>query len=168
MLPMLESGQFADYKLTCEDQTLNVHKVVLAARSPKMVEKMMLHQEAAVIEDTDIDTLRLLVKFLYSGQVDINDISPTRIIKLLSAAETYQVEMVKEGLEAALMENVDTETVVDFLIIGEELQLVDLKTIALKFIGQRSAEMKQREDFRSKLKDYPNLMMELFEVAAAN
>ena len=44
----------------------------------------------------------------------------------------HQVEMVKEGLEAALMEHVETETVVDYLIIGEELQLVDLKAITLK------------------------------------
>ena len=66
--------------------------------------------------------------------------------------------MVKEGLEGALMEAVDTETAVcslsyvsrieqgclivhcldldlfqvDYLIIAEELQLVDLKAVALK------------------------------------
>ena len=33
MLPMFESGQFADYKLVCEEQTLDVHRVVLAART---------------------------------------------------------------------------------------------------------------------------------------
>ena len=40
--------------------------------------------------------------------------------------------MVKEGLEGALMEAIGTETVVDYLIIAEELQLVDLKAVALK------------------------------------
>jgi hypothetical protein len=67
--------------------------------------------------------------------------------------------------------------------------------MALRFIGQRSREMKERDDFRStmrglerpslntlllvllalltprpraKLKDYPHLMMELFEAAAGN
>merc|ERR1712112_810854 len=101
-----------------------------------------------VITNIDIETLKLLVKFMYTSLVDISNISPAVIIKLLGAAETYQVEMVKEGLEGALMEAIGTETVVDYLIIAEELQLVDLKTVALKFIGQRSKEMKQRDDFR--------------------
>ena len=29
LLPMLESGQFSDYKLQCGDETIDVHKVVL-------------------------------------------------------------------------------------------------------------------------------------------
>ena len=29
LLPMLESGQFSDYKLQCGDEIINVHKVVL-------------------------------------------------------------------------------------------------------------------------------------------
>jgi len=168
LLPMLETGQLSDYKLQCGEEVLDVHKMILAARSPFFVEIMMKNPHQCVITNIDIDTLKLLVKFMYTSLVDISNISPAVIIKLLGAAETYQVEMVKEGLEGALMEAIGTETVVDYLIIAEELQLVDLKTVALKFIGQRSREMKQREDFRMKLKDYPHLMMELFEVAAGN
>ena len=29
LLPMLESGQFSDYKLQCGDEIIDVHKVVL-------------------------------------------------------------------------------------------------------------------------------------------
>ena len=66
---------------------------------------------------------------MYTSLVDVSNISPALIIKLLGAAETYQVvwrlmclmskaenvfkvEMVKEGLEGALMEGIETETVV--------------------------------------------------------
>jgi len=168
LLPMLESGQFSDYKLQCGDEIIDVHKMILAARSPFFVELMMKNPQHCVLTNIDMETLRLLVKFMYTSLVDVSNISPALIIKLLGAAETYQVEMVKEGLEGALMEGIETETVVDYLIIAEELQLVDLKAVALKFIGQRSSEMKQRDDFRLKLKDYPHLMMELFEVATGN
>merc|ERR1719210_1297186 len=101
---------------------------------------MMKNPQHCVITNIDMETLRLLVKFMYTSLVDVSNISPALIIKLLGAAETYQVEMVKEGLEGALMEGIETETVVDYLIIAEELQLVDLKAVALKFIGQRSSE----------------------------
>lgn len=168
MLPMLETGQFADYKLECEGQTIDIHKVVLAARSTRFVEVFMQNPNIYVVADADLETLQRLIKFMYTGMVDIKEINPNRIIKLLSAAETYQVEMVKEGLEAALMGALALDTAVDYLIIGEELQLADLKAVALRFIGQRSREMREREDFRNKLKDYPHLMMELFEAASGN
>jgi len=168
MLAMLETGQLSDYKLQCEDEVLDVHKMILAARSPFFVEIMMKNPEQCVITNIDMETLRLLVKFMYTSLVDISNISPRVILKLLKAAETYQVEMVKEGLEGALMEGIDKETVVEYLIIAEELQLFDLKAAAVNFIGQRSKEMKQRGDLRLKLKDYPHLMMELFEAVAGD
>jgi len=168
MIPMLETGQYSDYKLVCGDNTYNVHKVVLSARSTRFVELFIQYPDSYVIQDIDDESLVTLIKFLYSGIVSVANINPTRIIKLLSAAEKYRVEMVKEGLEAALMEALDLNTVVDYLIIGEELQLADLKSVALRFIGARSREMREREDFRAKLKDYPHLLMELFEAASGN
>jgi len=166
MLAMLETGQLSDYKLHCDEEVLDVHKMILAARSPLFVEIMMKDPQQCVITNIDMETLKLLVKFMYTSMVDISNISPRVILKLLNAAETYQVEMVKEGLEGALMEAIDTETVVEYLIIAEELHLVDLKSVAIKFIGQRSREMKQRSDLRMKLKDYPHILMELFEAVA--
>jgi len=168
MLPMFETGQFADYKLSCEGTTIDVHKVILAARSPKFVEMMIQQPTIAVIQNVDLETLHLLIKFMYTGIVDITEINPNRIIKLLSAAEQFQVEMVKEGLEAALLAALAIQTAVDYLIIGEELELKDLKAVTIKFIGKNGREMREREDFRSKLKDYPHLMMELFEAASGN
>jgi len=168
MLSMMETGQLSDYELICEGKAYKVHKLILAARSTKCVELMLINPQTSVIKDLDEDTLNLLLKFMYSGIVDVANINPTRIIKLLSAAEKYQVEMVKEGLEAALMDALDLNTVVDYLIIGEELELADLKSVALRFIGARSREMREREDFRLKLKDYPHLLMALFEAASGN
>merc|ERR1719239_962763 len=111
MLAMLETGQLSDYKLQCEDEVLDVHKMILAARSPFFVEIMMKNPEQCVITNIDMETLKLLVKFMYTSLVDISNINPALIIKLLSAAESYQVEMVKEVLEGALMEGIGTETV---------------------------------------------------------
>ena len=61
MLPMLESGQLSDYKLQCENEILDVHKVILAARSPFFVEQMMKNPEQCVITNIDMETLKLLV-----------------------------------------------------------------------------------------------------------
>ena len=86
-------------------------QMILAARSPFFVELMMKNPQHCVITNIDMETLRLLVrtpgfspsevkpfvnslsqvKFMYTSLVDVSNISPALIIKLLSAAETYQV-----------------------------------------------------------------------------
>ena len=86
-------------------------QMILAARSPFFVELMMKNPQHCVITNIDMETLRLLVRFLSSGPskakhfvnsvsqvkfmytslVDVSNISPALIIKLLGAAETYQV-----------------------------------------------------------------------------
>ena len=70
---------------------------------------------------------------MYSGRVDVDGINPAKIMKLLTAADLYQashlnkyvfiithhldqVEHVREGLEATLMENIEEDTAVDYLI----------------------------------------------------
>ena len=71
---------------------------------------------------------------MYSGRVDVDNINPAKIMKLITASDLYQVminregsvffvnqgflkvENVREGLEATLMENVKEDTAVDYLI----------------------------------------------------
>ena len=64
MLAMLETGQLSDYKLQCEDEVLDVHKMILAARSPFFVEIMMKNPQQCVITNIDKETLKLLVKIM--------------------------------------------------------------------------------------------------------
>jgi len=168
MLSMLESGQLSDYRLKCGEEVVEVHKMILAAKSPYFVELIMKNPDECEITNVDIETLKLLVRFMYTSLVDVANISPSLILRLLKAAETYQVEMVREGLESALMERVELETVVEYLTIAEELNMVDLKAVALKFVTANSSVVKKRDDFRLKLRDYPDLLMELFQAISGN
>merc|ERR1712107_113391 len=168
MLSMLESGQLSDYKLKCGEEVVEVHKMILAAKSPYFVELIMKNPDECEITNVDFETLKLLVRFMYTSLVDVANISPFLILRLLKAAETYQVEMVREGLESALMERVELETVVEYLTIAEELNMVDLKAVALKFVTANSSVVKNRDDFRLKLRDYPDLLMELFQAISGN
>ena len=64
MLAMLETGQLSDYKLQCDEEVLDVHKIILAAKSPLFVEIMMKNPEQCVITNIDMDTLKLLVNYI--------------------------------------------------------------------------------------------------------
>ena len=76
------------------------------------------------------------------------------------------MELVREGLEATLIENTELDTAVDYLIFSEELRFSNLKRVVGRFICDKSREMRSRSDF-AKLKQYPHLVMELFEQASA-
>ena len=55
---MIWSGQFSDYKLQCGAEIIDVHKMILAARSPFFVELMMKNPQHCVITNIDMETLR--------------------------------------------------------------------------------------------------------------
>ena len=46
---------------------------------------------AALIRDVDSSTLQILLLFMYSGRVEVEGINPAKIMKLLTAADLYQV-----------------------------------------------------------------------------
>ena len=57
LLPMIWSGQFSDYKLQCGAEIIDVHKMILAARSPFFVELMMKNPQHCVITNIDMDSI---------------------------------------------------------------------------------------------------------------
>ena len=143
-----------------------VHRAIVATKSHVLMNVMSLQNSPMLIRDVDSGTLEILLRFIYSGKIVAGGINPAKIMKLLTAADLYQVELVKEGLEASLMENIQLDTAVDYLIFSEELQLTNLRRVVSKFICNKAREMKARADF-GKLKQYPHLVMELFEHASA-
>jgi len=163
---LFETGKFSDYIIQCEGIEFKVHRCIVATKSLVLMNVMSLQSSPMLIRDVDSGTLTLLLRFMYSGKFDISGINPAKIMKLLTAADLYQVELVREGLEVTLMENVELDTAVDFLIFSEELQFSNLRRTVSKFICDNAREMKARPDF-GKLKQYPHLVMELFEHASA-
>ena len=90
-LQLLETGQFADYQIECEGTTFQVHRMMVAARSPVLMRIISTTHSPLVVSDVDSRTMHALLQFIYTGNVDVEDISPASIVKLLSAADLYQV-----------------------------------------------------------------------------
>jgi len=165
-LELLQTGELSDYRLECEGTVAQVHKVILAAKSPVFRRMMKMEPSKWVVRDVDSFTLRLLLHFIYTGTVEMRDINPETIMKLVSAANIYQVDYIKEGLQASMAENITEDTAVDYLIYSDELQLMDLKKVVNKFICSKAKEMKERTDFKTKLSQYPHLILDLFSAAS--
>lgn len=164
-LELLQTGELSDYRIECEGTVAQVHKIILAARSPVFRRIIKLEPVKRVVRDLDSFTLRMLLHFIYTGTVELRDINPDTIMKLVSAANIYQVDFLKEGLQASMATNITEDTAVDYLIYSDELQLLDLKKVVNTFICSKAKVMKERTDFKTKLSQHPHLILDLFSAA---
>jgi len=164
-LELLQTGELSDYRLECDGTVAQVHKIILAAKSPVFRRIIKLEPIKRVVRDVDSFTLRMLLHFIYTGTVELRDINPDTIMKLVSAANIYQVDFLKEGLQASMATNITEDTAVDYLIYSDELQLLDLKKVVNKFICSKAKVMKGRTDFKTKLSQHPHLIIDLFSAA---
>merc|ERR1712142_65574 len=160
---MLETGLLTDYEFHCEGKIFPIHKAIIASKSPVLLRNINCGN--SYIKDVDSNTMKLLFQFMYCGQFDVNDINPIRIMKLLAAADLYKIDLVKEGLEVALVNNLDENNGVDYLTLSEELQFQNLKKVTKQFICERVSVLKERSDFKSKLQQYPHLLYEVFDAS---
>lgn len=90
---MYSSERLVDVTLCCSNGQLQAHKVVLAACSPYfcgLFDKLAnpFHYPVVVIKDMQIEDLRLVVDFMYRGQITIDQ---DRLSSLVKCAENLQI-----------------------------------------------------------------------------
>jgi NADH pyrophosphatase NudC (nudix superfamily) len=90
---MYMSERLVDVTLSCNNGQLQAHKLVLAACSPYfggVFDKLAqpFHYPVIVIKDMQIEDLRLIVDFMYKGQLTI---SRDRLDSLIKCAENLQI-----------------------------------------------------------------------------
>merc|ERR1719397_1081258 len=88
----LSNGKHSDVLLKSDDTTFPCHKVVLAASSTvfdRMLDLNMMESQTGEVEISDVDpnTLKQLLEFIYTGQVEDAAYTP----ELLYAADKYEI-----------------------------------------------------------------------------
>jgi len=162
---LLQSGQFSDVTIRCENNLLSCHKIILGARSPvfnaMFIHNMTESQKKQVdIEDLDIETVKDMLKYMYAGKIDhLNTRSP----RLLEAADKYQLSELKEICEEVLCDSLTVDTCLECLVLADLHSAAELKEAAVKFVVEHSEEFVDQVD---KFKPYPDLMAELFKAMA--
>lgn len=90
---MYLNERLVDVTLFCNDGQIQAHKLVLAASSPyfsNLFEKLSnpFHQPVVVLKDMRIDDLKLILEFIYRGQLAV---SQDRMTSLIKSAENLQI-----------------------------------------------------------------------------
>jgi len=134
---ILSEKKISDFKIICDDKTINCHKIVLGTQSD-VFETMFLNMDlneaksgVVEIEDFDFDTVETLIYFLYN-----NDIQDKKLIntKLLYAADKYNVSGLVKMCVSFLKCNLSVDNALDVLIASHHLNQQDLFKAASNFV----------------------------------
>ena len=105
-----ESQDFCDFEIVCGDKVIKCHKVVLASRSP-VFKAMLLHnmeesnQQKVEPKNFDFDTMYLVLKFMYKGDIETN-LLDKHAESIFMAADYYEIDDLKKSCERVLMTQV--------------------------------------------------------------
>ena len=155
---------FCDAVLVCGDREFNVHRFILAARSP-VFSATFSHTETIegktvriIIEDIEPETLDALITFAYTDQVEKEALT----FLLLAAADKYDLPGLRVKCEQELIRTLDVENAVDYFIGAYLLQATDLKKSAANFVIKNHSEVKNIDSIANQ---HPKAMLEIFEMA---
>lgn len=121
------SMKFCDITVHVRDQQVRAHRIILATGSTLCNE----HQTTVVINDFNIETVKQLIEYMYTGTVQQPNEAPEQ---LLRAAHTYGVAGLKELCVEQLCETIHMDNVVNLMVLAEQCKATILFKNVLAFV----------------------------------
>ncbi|KAI5668694.1 hypothetical protein M9H77_18547 [Catharanthus roseus] len=134
---MLDESIHTDVIINTADGTVRAHKAILSASSPvfhSMFQHNLKEKESSTIdiEDMSTESCLALLSYLY-GTIKQEDFWKHRLV-LLGAANKYDITDLKHSCEESLLEDINTENVLERLQEAWLYQLSNLKKGCLTYL----------------------------------
>jgi len=162
-----ELQEFTDFEIVSEDRNIRCHKVVLASRSPvfrAMLLNDMEESSSSKVQPKEFDsqTISLLLRFLYRGQLE-PDMIDKHAEPVFKAADYYEVTDLKRLCEKSLMKKITIGNMLEMLVLADMYKAMDLRDATKSLIVANSKELLKKRHWKEKLKDASHLVFEILE-----
>ena len=97
-------------------------------------------------------TLTSLLHFIYTDEIDT-----TIDLNLMAAAQRYNIQRLQLLCESFLLEKIDISNCLEFWVMAHYHQAKILETASTRFIARNWAKVKENENFKRAVSDYPDL-----------
>ena len=166
----LAKKELSDIKIYCGDRVFDCHQVILSSRSPvfeAMFQADMTEKKTRKVQIDDFhpNVIEEVLNFIYTGCVKTPKLLDENAPNILSAAEKYQLDQLKDLCEEKLCKNLDKNNCVKLLVFGDMFRASKLKKASLKFIANASL-LKNSNNWKECLQDRPHLLIEVIEAMA--
>lgn len=158
----------SDVTFKVDDKSIATHALILASGSPvfaAMFQNDCKESRERVVEivDFDSDVIKAMLKFLYTGRVLFTSVN---VSNLLMAAEKYGIESLKRECAHHLIGKFTVTNAVDYLVLAHVNNVPNLRKAALDFMSKRAKSICSQPEWKSTIKNYPDLCFEAMQIMA--
>ena len=156
---LLKNKTFSDVTIDVNGRQFQVHKNILAARSPVFA-AMFGHETAenlsgiVNVSDVEPEVFEELLHFIYTGRVS-TERWQEMAARLLIAADKYLLRNLVLECENFLIEEMSGENCTELLSLAENYSLKNMKQSALDFIRRWPAEVVATNSWKKAKRDNP-------------
>ncbi|XP_017150910.1 BTB/POZ domain-containing protein 9-like [Drosophila miranda] len=142
---------YSDVEFLVEDQRLPAHRLVLATRSEYF--RAMLYggmcesKQREVQLEVPPEAFKAILRYLYSGTLNISTLGEEGIIDVLDLAHLYGLQNVETGLVKYLQQNLDVSNVCMILDIARRSNLNQRTEDCLTFMDVNGPDIVKHETF---------------------
>ena len=122
-------------------------------------------QSQIAVKDWSYNSYLLMMEYLYTGS--IVNFNHRVALDLLGLADAYILDGLKYLCENTLMQNVDNDNVIQFLIDSNKYQGAELKKFCISYLIKNFQEVSTSPSFEE-LEYYPSLLMEVTKLVVNN
>ncbi|XP_064229421.1 kelch-like protein 41 isoform X3 [Aotus nancymaae] len=146
---LLDEKKFIDCTLKAGDKSLPCHKLILSACSPYFREYFLSEIDEAkkkevVLDNVDPAVLDLIIKYLYSASIDLND---GNVQDIFALASRFQIPSVFTVCVSYLQKRLAPGNCLAILRLGLLLDCPRLAISAREFVSDRFVQICKEEDF---------------------
>ena len=167
--PKDEDINLGDIVLSVEGHKIHCHKLILSTCSnvfktmftTDMIEK---HSNEIILKDIQLPTLKSLLTFMYSDDVDSDEITTD----LLAAAEFYELLKLKDICEDRLITMLDVCNVGSLWLCGYLHNAEKLEFKSTAFMARHWQLLIEDEEVQTICKDYSHLAIMISKLLSSN
>lgn len=169
---MLQEGILTDITINTADGSIQAHRVVLAASST-VFRSMFIHNlkekqlSTVDISDMSFDECQAFINYLY-GNLHEKEFIAHRIA-LLGAADKYDVSDLKATCLNSLLQDMDTENLIERLQVAHLYRLSELKKSCIRLLVEFRKLYEIQDDFNKFIKVADNeIVVEILQHVLSN
>jgi len=162
---LLNDKKFSDVVIECDGEIFYCHINILSTRSDvfqAMFQADMTENRTkkVMIKDMDSEVVREMLHFIYTGGTNGN-VFKEKSKELFTAADKYQLDVLKSTCEDHLCSNLHINNAVESLVFGDLHQASKLRRMAMKVIARNLSKVVKTEEYQNLFKHRPSLAAEI-------
>ncbi|XP_070507844.1 uncharacterized protein [Chironomus tepperi] len=137
----LQNQNFKDFRIQIDDCEFQVHKFILAARSPTIADFMLQNSNAdfLILDDISVGIFEKILTFIYTDELPLDD-KDINYLQLFAAANQLDIAELKKFAASKIMDNIDQQNAVEILMLGNKHKHYEMKQKAFEEIKKSYPE----------------------------